>query len=138
VARADLPDRDYRALARFRRALRRFLAFSEQAAREAGVTPAQHQLLLAVRGHDGDGPPSTSDLAAALQLKVHSVVELIDRAERAGLVARHQDPADGRRQLVTLTDRGRDVLRGLAAAHRAELRRVRRELLDALRELDEA
>jgi DNA-binding MarR family transcriptional regulator len=136
VSRGDLPDRDYRALARFRRALRLFLRFSEEAAREAGVTPAQHQLLLAVRGHPGTVPPSTSELADALQLKVHSVVELVDRAQRAGLVARSQDPADARRQLVTVTPAGLDVLRGLAASHRDELRRFRREMVDVLRELD--
>ena len=57
-----LGDRDYRALAEFRHALRRFLAFSEQAARDAGLTPSQHQLLLAVRGHAGPGQPSVSDV----------------------------------------------------------------------------
>src|SRR5690606_30729116 len=89
-----LSDRDYRALAEFRSALRRFLHFSEQAAREAGITPAQHQLLLAVRGFAGPGTPVVGDLAEALQLRHHSTVELVDRAERAGLVTRVPDPDD--------------------------------------------
>jgi DNA-binding MarR family transcriptional regulator len=71
-----------------------------------------------------------------LQLRVHSVVELIDRAEAAGLVPRRTDDADARRQLVSLTPRGRNVLEDLSAVHREELRRFRREMLDVLHELD--
>jgi DNA-binding MarR family transcriptional regulator len=130
----ELSDREYQALAHFRHALRVFLRFSEQEARQAGVTPAQHQLLLAVRGDPT--PPSAADLADRLQLRVHSVVELIDRAEAAGLVRRRTDDADARRQLVSLTPRGRQVLEALSAVHREELRRFRREMLDVLHELD--
>lgn len=131
---SDLSDRDYQALARFRHALRVFLRFSEEAAREAGITPAQHQLLLAVRGFDGSSP-STADVADMLQQSHHSVVELIDRAEAAGLVTRSADPADARRRLISVTPEGQDVLAGLASAHRAELRRFRHELDDVLRHL---
>lgn len=134
-ATAPLADREYQALARFRHALRVFLRFSEGAAREAGVTPAQHQLLLAVRGHR-DGTPVVGDVAESLQLRHHSAVELIDRAEAAGLVHRRPDPDDGRRHQVLLTERGRDVLERLSAAHRAELRRFRSEMNEVLRELD--
>src|SRR3954451_8513458 len=97
-----LGDADYRALARFRFALRVFLRFSEDAARDAGLTPAQHQLLLAVKGWDGDGAPSVSDVADLLQLKLHSVTELVQRAEAGGLIERVADPQDGRRQLLAL------------------------------------
>lgn len=132
---AELADAEYRALARFRHALRKFLRFSEEAARAAGVTPLQHQLLLAIRGFP-DGHPSVSDLAEQLQQRHHSVVELIDRAEDAGLVHRSMDPSDGRRHLVDLTEAGRTTLAGLYAANRAELRRFRREMSDLLRELE--
>ncbi|HEY7106413.1 MAG TPA: MarR family transcriptional regulator [Acidimicrobiia bacterium] len=131
-----LSEREYRALARFRYALRVFQRFSEQAAREAGVTPAQHQLLLSVRGHPGADPPVVGDLAETLQLRHHSVVELIDRAETAGLVRRTLDRTDQRRQRVTLTHAGRALLERLSVIHRDELRRFRREMVDVLHELD--
>ena len=131
-----LSDRDYQALARFRHALRVFQRFSEDAARRAGTTPAQHQLLLAIRGHRGDRPPVVGDIADALQLRHHSVVELIDRADAAGLVRRTADPADQRRQQVRLTDAGRELLEALSKTHRDELRRFRAEMFDVLRELD--
>lgn len=131
---ADLAESEYRALARFRYALRKFLRFSEEAARAAGITPLQHQLLLAVRGFR-DGPPSVSDLAEQLQQRHHSVVELVDRAEEAGLVRRSADPSDGRRHLVALTSSGRTTLAGLYNINRADLRRFRREMSDVLREL---
>jgi hypothetical protein len=76
---------DYASLLAFRTGLRRFLHWSEEQAREAGLTPAQHQLLLAVKGRQGDQPPTVGDLADYLLLRHHSTVELIDRAEAAGL-----------------------------------------------------
>jgi DNA-binding MarR family transcriptional regulator len=136
AAGTALSDRDYRALARFRHALRVFQRFSEDAARAAGTTPAQHQLLLAIRGFRGDGSPVIGDLADALQLRHHSVVELVDRADTAGLVRRSTDPLDQRRQRVELTAAGRDVLEELSVVHRDELRRFRSEMFDVLRELD--
>ena len=132
-----MSDRDYRSLARFRHALRTFERFSETAAREAGLTPAQHQLLLAIRGHDGDGPPSVTEVAERLQLKLHSAGELVGRAAANGLVDRFVDPADGRRILLELTPDGEATLAGLSLLHRDELRRFRYEMNDVLRELDE-
>src|SRR5262245_64472560 len=108
-----LSDRDYQALRRFRHALRVFLRTSEEAARDAGVTPAQHQLLLAIRGHVGSRHPIVAELAEVLQLRHHSTVELIDRATEAGLVDRLPDPLDQRRQQVVLTPAGVEVLEGL-------------------------
>jgi DNA-binding MarR family transcriptional regulator len=133
---AVLSDREYRALAQFRGGLRRFLHFSEEAAREAGTTPAQHQLLLAVRGFAGPGTPVVGDLAEALQLRHHSAVELVDRAERAGLVVRTPDPDDLRRQHVALTAAGRRLLEQLSVVHRDELRRFRTQMVDLLAALD--
>jgi DNA-binding MarR family transcriptional regulator len=136
VSRAvALSDREYEALARFRHALRVFQRFSEQAARDAGITPSQHQLLLAIRGHAGE-PPVVGDLAEALQLRHHSVVELIDRAEEADLVDRAADPSDLRRQRILLTDTGRQVLEQLSVVHRDELRRFRTQMFNVLHELD--
>ncbi len=130
-----LSDSDYRSLAEFRHALRRFLAFSEQAARDHGLTPAQHQLLLAIRGHAGPSDPSTSELAEVLQLRLHSTGELADRAVDNGLVTRRADPADARRSLLSLTDEGRAQLDELSLLHRRELRRFRVELRAILDEL---
>jgi DNA-binding MarR family transcriptional regulator len=132
---SEISDRDYRALARFRHALRVFLRFSEQAARRAGITPAQHQLLLAVRGFIGDGAPTTSELAELLQQRNHSVVELIDRAEAAGLLSRRVDASDARKRLIELTPRASEILAELSAVHRTELRRFRSEMEHILREL---
>ena len=131
-----LSDDDYRSLARFRHALRRFQHFSETAARAAGLPPAQHQLLLAVRGHDGDGPPSLTAVAEQLQLKVHSTAELASRAAAGGLLERWSDPEDGRRTLLTLTELGESKLAELSLQHRDELRRFRRDMNEVLRELD--
>ena len=136
-----LSDADYRSLAEFRHALRRFLAFSEHAARDHGLTPSQHQLLLAIRGHPrtkdpATSEPSLSDLAEVLQLKLHSVGELADRAADNGLVERRSDPADARRSLLSLTDEGRSQLDALSVLHRRELRRFRVELAAILDELD--
>jgi DNA-binding MarR family transcriptional regulator len=128
---------DYRSLARFRYALRQFMRGAEEAARHAGLTPAQHQLLLAVKGTEAEGPPSMSELSEALQLRLHSVVELVQRAETAGLVMRVTDTADARRQLVHVTEQGEEKLRSLYAAHRNELRRLRRQLLESLEGLDD-
>lgn len=128
-----MSDAEYRALAGFRRSLRSFLYFSEEAARQVGLTPAQHQLLVAIRGTPDGEAPSISEVADALKLRHHSTVELVDRAERAGLVSRAPDPLDGRRQRLVLTDAGREKLAVLAALHREELRRFRR---DSLAQLD--
>jgi DNA-binding MarR family transcriptional regulator len=129
----EMSDSEYRVLARFRAALRVFLRFSEDAARNAGVTPTQHQLLLAIRG--STAAPTISELAESLQLRHHSTVELIDRAVDAGLVARATDSDDRRRQRLTLTVRGDAVLESLSAIHREELRRFREEMAAVLREL---
>lgn len=130
-----LSDADYQALARFRHALRIFLHFSEEAARDAGLTPAQHQLLLAVRGHPGTEAPAVGDLAEVLQTRTHSVVGLVDRAEEAGLVTSERDAADSRRRLVSLTARGDAVLAHLSDLHRRELRGFRVEMAKVLDEL---
>jgi DNA-binding MarR family transcriptional regulator len=129
-----LSDADYRTLALFRRALRQFLRFSEDQARAAGLTPSQHQLLLAVRGAPSS-PPTIGEVADALQLRHHSTVELVDRAQAAGLLERVADERDARRQLLRLTAMGEDVLAGLTRVHRDELRRFRAEMLDVLKEL---
>lgn len=131
----ELSPRDYQALATFRHALRVFLRFSEDAARAAGVTPAQHQLMLAVKGWDGAAAPSVTDLADRLQLKHHSTVELVQRATAAELVDGAADPADARRLLISLTPQGEQVLASLSLLHRDELRRFRTEMHDVLQEL---
>src|SRR3954470_8290527 len=92
----ELEDADYRRLLQFRTGLRRFLHWSEEQADKVGLTPAQHQLLLAVRGHDGDQGPTIGDVAGYLMLRHHSAVGLVDRAVRAELVERREDPGDRR------------------------------------------
>ena len=116
----------YAAPARFRAALRRFLRQSEVAAREAGLTPRQHLLLLQIAGAD-EGRTTVSDLVEKLALAQSAVPELVQRAEQAGLVRRASSPEDGRVVHLSLTRLGD---RKLASVHdalgreRAELRRV--------------
>ena len=117
-------DKDYETLARFRYELRRFLRFSEDAAAEAGLTPQQHQALLAVRAMEG-GEMLVGTLAERLLLRPHSATELVNRLEKLGLVARRQLKDDRRKVCVAITPHGRAMLDSLAASHRTELRRMR-------------
>lgn len=126
-----ITDRDYATLAAFRLALRKFAAFSESEAKAAGLTPRQHQALLALRGTAPAGL-AIGDLAAHLLVRHNSAVELVDRLEDAALVLRQPDPADARRILLTLTTRAEALLRGLSAAHLRELRAMRPGLLALL------
>jgi DNA-binding MarR family transcriptional regulator len=121
-------DQDYERLLAFRDRLRRFVHWSEQQAFDAGITPGQYQLLLAIRGHP-DGPPTIGDVAEHLLLRHHSVVGLVDRAAQAGLVERHVDAADHRVVRLALTPAGASRLAALAAAHIDELSRAGPELL---------
>jgi DNA-binding MarR family transcriptional regulator len=118
----DLTAEDFGNLLAFRTGLRRFLHWSKAQAKAVGLTPAQHQLLVAVKGHPGSRGPAISDLAGYLLLRHHSTVELIDRAAEARLVERQADADDGRVIRVRLTARGEDRLRRLASAHIDELR----------------
>src|SRR5437763_9526190 len=117
-------DQDYRRLLALRTGLRPFLHWSERQARAAGLTPAQHQLLLAIKGHRGGQDPTIGDLAGYLLLHHHSAVELVDRAAAAGLVERRGDAEDDRVTRVGLTADGEARLSKLAAAHLDELRNL--------------
>ena len=116
----DLSMADYRALAEFRFQIRRFLHFSEQAVREAGLVPQQHLLLLALKGLPAGRKATISEVAERLQLRHHSTVELIDRLVGRGLIKRSRDEADQRRVIIHLTPRGEQVLRRLSLLHRHE------------------
>ncbi|MDQ0392813.1 MarR family winged helix-turn-helix transcriptional regulator [Labrys monachus] len=120
----EFSDANYAALAEFRYALRKFLAFSESAARNVGLTSQQHQALLALRGFAKDGALTVGDLAERLLVRHHSAVELVDRLEKLDLVQRSADPADGRRALVRLTETGEARLRELSSIHVEELRSI--------------
>ncbi|SFP77599.1 DNA-binding transcriptional regulator, MarR family [Geodermatophilus dictyosporus] len=119
-----LTKEDFEALARFRSAIRRYLRFSEETVRQHDVTPQQYQLLLALKGFPGREWATVRELAERLQLRHHSVVELVTRAQGQDLVARAPDPDDRRAVRVTLTARGDALLGRLAALHRDELRRM--------------
>ena len=112
---------DYAALARFRYQLRSFLAFSEEAAQQAGLTPQQHQALLAIKGFSGTEPTTVGDIARYLLIRHHTAVELVNRMVKLGLLTRAVDAADGRRVLVTLTAQGERKLQALSTIHLEEL-----------------
>lgn len=119
-----LSDGEYRRLLEFRTELRRFQRWSEAQAEAAGITPAHHQLLLAVRGHGSGEAPTVGDIAHHLLLRHHSAVELIDRAEGAGLVRRLPDAVDKRVVHLAVTPAGARLLARLAEGHLEELRRL--------------
>jgi len=125
-----LDDADYRRLLQFRTGLRRFLHWSEEQAERAGLTAAQHQLMLAVRGHDGHQGPTIGDVAGYLLLRHHSAVGLVDRAVKAGLVERHEDPEDRRVVRLRLTEHGAQTLQRLATLHLEEIKRLAPRIRD--------
>lgn len=127
-AAEDIKKEDYEALASFRYTLRRFLHITEEAAREVGLTPQQHQLLLAIKGQRGKEWASVTELAHALQVTHHAAVRLVDRCGRADLVTRRSDPNDRRQVRVTLTTQGQAVLAQLSQRNRRELQALRHAL----------
>lgn len=119
----DFRDEDYATLAEIRHELRRFLKFSEEAAISTGVTPQQHQALLAIRAAGGE--MLVGALAERLMLRPHSATGQVDRLVRQGLVRRTVGTSDRRQVSVSLTPEGAALLASLSTAHRAELRRIR-------------
>jgi DNA-binding MarR family transcriptional regulator len=128
---------DYQLLLEFRTGVRRFLRWSEEQAAAVGLTPAQHQLLLAVQGHPDPSGPTVRDVAGYLLQRHHSAVGLIDRAESAGLVRRIRDDADHRVVRLRLTPLGRRRIEQLSALHLAELARFAPRLRQLWAGLDE-
>lgn len=121
---SEISREDYRALSEFRYLLRRFLEFSQQAARGVGLQPRQHQAILAIKGFPEDRPVTIGDLAERLRILHHSAVELVDRLSEAELVVREQDPDDQRRVFLVLTDKADRYLAMLSDIHLDELSRI--------------
>jgi DNA-binding MarR family transcriptional regulator len=135
AAAADMSDDDYAALANFRHALRQFLAFSEQRAADCGLTPQQHQALLAIRG--AETPAVTVGyISERLILKPHSASGLVDRLQALDLIVRKPSPRDRRQALLALTPKAEALLSELSASHREEIKRLRPLLTNLLRQLD--
>lgn len=129
----------YETLAEFRYALRQFLRFSEEAAHAAGVTPQQHQAMLAIKGFSGRDYLNITELAERLQIRHHSAVGLVDRLGAEKYIRRLRDPNDHRQVNLTLTARGEAVLEKLSETHREQLRRMGPQinrLLESLRGKD--
>jgi DNA-binding MarR family transcriptional regulator len=126
----------YQALSEFRYSIRKFLHFSENAARAAGLEPQQHQLLLAVKGFAGEGGgPTIGYLAERLQLRHHSTVELIDRMEQHRMVYRRVGEEDRRSVLVGLTKSAENLLKSLSNQHISEIRQMGPDLVAALQKV---
>jgi DNA-binding MarR family transcriptional regulator len=130
-----LADADYVRLADFRYALRCFLEFSEHAAAREGLTPQQHQAMLAIRASPG-GNATVGRLAERLRIKHNTAVELAQRLESGRLIQRWQSPDDGRAVCLSLTDEGEAKLERLSQVHRAELKQLRPEIMELFRSLD--
>ena len=130
----SVSDADYLTLAAFRAALRGFLRVSEDLAHDLGLTPQQHQALLAVRGYPG-GDPTVGQLAQRLQVHHNSAVGLVTRLAKQGYVRREASKEDLRRMHVSLTPKGHGVLDKLTEAHRIELRKIGPEIVQLLAEL---
>ena len=128
----DFSPTEYRALAEFRYQIRRFLQFSADAAREHGIEPQQHQLLLALKGLPDGFRPTIRELAERLQIQHHSAVELVDRLAERGAVRREHAGEDRREVLVRLTRHGTALLCRLSLAHHNELEKTGPLLVKAL------
>ncbi|HEY7122828.1 MAG TPA: MarR family transcriptional regulator [Ktedonobacterales bacterium] len=118
------PDIDYQALAELRYQIRRFLRFSEQVARSAGIEPQHYLLLLMIKGLPAGKKPTIGELAERLQIQHNSAVELVNRLEERQLVERQRSESDQRQVIVTLTTRGEYILQKLASHHHAELQTI--------------
>lgn len=126
---------DYQALAEFRYQIRRFLHFSEDVVKKAGLERGQYQLMLAIKGIPRDVRPRIRELANRMQIQHHSAVELVNRLEDGGFVHRTRGHDDRREVLLALTTRGEKVLAELALHHREELRTAGPDLVNALRRI---
>ena len=126
---------EYRALAELRYHIRRYLECSDSAARAAGLEPRQYQLLLALKGLAAGTDPTIGNLAENLQIRHHSAVELVDRAERNGLVKRQRTDANRSVVLVGLTKKGDELIANAVAARLEEMRVAGPVLVDALKRL---
>jgi DNA-binding MarR family transcriptional regulator len=126
---------DYQALAEFRHHIRRFLHFSEQAVKQAGIEHGQYQLMLAIKGMPGGVRPRIGDLAYRMQIRHNSTVELVNRLEARGFVRRTRAREDRREVLLALTPKGEKTLRELALHHHEELRTSGPRLVAALRRI---
>jgi len=123
---------DYQSLAELRYQIRKFVRFSEQAARRAHLEPRQHQLLLALKGLPRGVRPRVGEVAERLQLEPHSTLELANRLAARGFILRRHDSDDRREVLLRLTSKGEDVLRRLSLHHQAELQNAGPALILAL------
>ncbi|HEX7964952.1 MAG TPA: MarR family transcriptional regulator [Gammaproteobacteria bacterium] len=135
TANFQVSDEDYLTLAAFRAALRKFLRTSEDIAHDLGLTPQQHQVMLAVRGYPGQEQPSMGQLAARLQVRHNSAVGLVTRLVKLGYVRRDTSSQDQRRVHISLTPKGHAILDKLTEAHRIELKRIGPEITRLLKEL---
>lgn len=130
-----ISDKDYKVLASVRAELRSFARFTEINTRSAGITPQQHQVLLAIRSSDGR-TLTVGELAKIMLLEPHSISGITDRLAKLGLVERERSDTDRRRIKLRLTERANEVLESLGAVHAAELRRIRPLMIALLSELD--
>jgi DNA-binding MarR family transcriptional regulator len=123
---------DYRALSEFRYQIRRFLRFSEDAARGAEIEPQQHQVLLAIRGLPAGQRPTIKTLAERMCVQHHTTVALVDHLEAKDFVRREPSERDRREVLVVITAQGDRLLRRLSRTHHEQLQTVGPTLVAAL------
>lgn len=134
----SLSKSEYEALSNFRYALRSFLKFSKDTAESVGLTPRQHQALLAIKGFKERERITNGELAERLHIKHHSAVGLINRMEAQNLIVREQSKTDKRENFITMTTRGADLLEQLTAVHREELGLIAPQLNDILESLKDS
>ncbi len=134
---SKLTDDEYWRLLEFRTAIRKFLQYSKAQAAKVGLTPTQHQLLLAIRGNRDEQGPTIGDVAESLLIRHHSAVELVDRAETAGLVERRLDRDDHRVVRLALTRSGASKLERISRANLTEIGRLGPEFQDVWQAIDQ-
>jgi DNA-binding MarR family transcriptional regulator len=126
---------NYKLMAEFRYQIRRFLRFSEDTARAAGLEPQQYQLMLALKGMSADVHPRVGEIAERLQIQHHSTVELVDRLARRGLIKRRRSDSDRREVMLELTPRGDKVIQEIGLRHWAEYREMAPHLIVSLKKV---
>lgn len=126
---APLTKSEYQTQASFRHAIRRFLRYSEDTAREAGITPQQYQLLLVIKGTDKQDWMTITEIADLLQIRHHSAVELCQRAQQIDLISMSRNSVDRRQVCVTLTDKGEEILDQVASKNRAKLEALKDDII---------
>ena len=130
-----LSDRDYQRLATFRHTAPTIPPLLRRGRTREGLTPSQHQLLLAVRGRPHPDPPTIRSWPTSSNSGSTPPVNSRATPPRQGSSRSARTPTTTG-GTVELSKQGEDVLRALSVMHREELRRIRTHISSLVEILD--